>query len=51
MQHGRNYEEDIPKENRDFFVKDDCTAPDQKYDDEEMEMARNMMWSDVQSLG
>ena len=51
MQLLRKYEDDIHKENRDFFIKDDIEAEDQRYHEYEMDAARHIMWQDVTSIG
>ena len=41
----------IAKDMRDFYVKDDFEEESQRYDDDELAMAENMMFQDVSALG
>ena len=51
------YQEAVPyckmvkKEMRDFIVKDNFSEAHQAYDQAEIDMAENIMWQDVASLG
>ena len=46
-----DYNLNVSKSMRDFFVKDDPDDEDQKYDPDEVEAARQLMWQDIKSVG